>query len=134
MHQHHLVSSTGLLFMRVLMGVGMAYHGYGKLFGGNIEGLTQGVAAMGLPFPAFMAWAAALAEFGGGIFVAVGLLTRPAAFFIFITMTVAAFIAHGSDPFSKKELALAYWTMAGALVLTGPGCLSLDTLLGKKKA
>ena len=127
------MSSAGLLFLRILMGAGIAYHGYGKVFGGNIEGLTQGVAAMGLPFPELMAWMAALSEFGGGLLIVLGLFIRPAALFVFITMSVAAFIAHGSDPFAKKELALAYWTMAGALTLTGAGCLSLDGLFFKKK-
>ena len=52
--------------------------------------------------------------------------TRPAAAFIFITMTVAAFRVHASDPLKVKELALAYWTVAGALILTGAGPLALD--------
>jgi len=123
----------GILWLRVLMGGGMAYHGYGKVFGGRIEGLATGVAAMGFPLPEFFAWAAALSEFLGGICIALGLFTRPAAFFVFITMAVAAFIKHGADPFKRKELALAYWTIAGALIFLGSGKFSLDYWIQKKK-
>ena len=37
-----------------------------------------------------------------------------------------------SDPLSVKELALAYWTMSGALILLGGGRFTLGALLRKK--
>ena len=109
------------------MGVGIADHGYGKVFGGYMDKFAAGIAQMGLPFPLVMAWAAALSEFLGGILVAVGFQTRVAAFFVFCTMRVAAFLHHANDALAVKELALAYWAMAGALVLTGGGPYALET-------
>lgn len=120
------LQSFGILWLRVLTGLGMAYHGYGKVFSGSIEGFAKAVASMGFPMPEVFAWAAALSELVGGLFLVLGLFTRPAALFIFGTMFVAAFIAHGSDPFSKKELALAYLTASGALFMLGSGALSMD--------
>lgn len=122
---------AGLLWIRVLTGCGMAYHGYGKIFLKGLDGFTQGVAAMGFPFPAFFAWGAALSEFLGGICLALGFFPNIAAFFIFSTMTVAAFVAHASDPFKAKELALAYWAVSGMLILTGGGRFSLSNLFRK---
>ena|SRR3989338_2639334 len=121
----------GLFWLRILMGAGIAYHGYGKLFGGQLEMLTQGLTSMGILYPVYFAWAAALSEFLGGIFVAFGVLTRFSALLVFATMGVAAFVAHASDPFLKKELALAYWTMSGMLILTGGGNISVDKLIKK---
>ena len=117
--------------MRVLAGLGIAYHGYGKLFGGDISRFAEGVARMGFPSPVLFAWAAILSEFLGGICIALGLFSRPAALFVFITMAVAAFMKHSADPFQKKELALAYLTMAGAVIFLGSGKFSLDSLLKK---
>jgi putative oxidoreductase len=93
---------------------------------------ADGVAALGFPMPEFFAWAAALSEFVGGLCIVVGLQTRVAAAFIFITMSVAAFIQHAHDPFGTKEIALAYWTIAGGLMLLGSGPYSLDDKLSPK--
>ena len=98
----------GLLWLRVLMGVGIAYHGYGKVFGGKIDRFAEGIASMGFPAPEIFAWA---------------------ALFVFVTMAVAAFIKHGADPLKRKELALAYWTISGALIFLGSGRFSLDYLI-----
>jgi len=122
--------NIGLLWLRVLMGLGISlFHGYGKIFNGRMEQFTEGVAKLGFPAPEFFAWAAALSEFLGGILVVLGLGTRLAAFFVFITMSVAAFIRHAPDPFDVKETALLYWTISMAIVLTGPGFFSLDNII-----
>lgn len=123
--------NLGLLWLRILMGAGIAYHGYQKIFGEMMERFSQGVAQMGFPAPEFFAWVAALSEFLGGIFVAIGFLTRPSAFFVFSTMTVAVFITHSADPLDVKELALAYWAASSTLVLTGPGKFSFDRRIEK---
>ena len=117
---------VGLLWLRVFMGAGIAYHGYGKVFGGFMDRFADGVAALGFPFPVFFAWAAALSEFVGGICIVAGLQTRLAAAMVFITMSVAVFMQHAHDPFGTKEIALAYWTIAGGLTLLGGGPYSLD--------
>lgn len=124
-------SDIGLLILRLGCGMGIAYHGCQKVFQGNMDRLIEGVSGMGFPLPVVFAWAAALAELAGGVAIALGLCTRVAAFFIFVTMTVAAFVAHGSDPFSEKELALAYWVMAAALMGLGSGRFSIDAKIGK---
>ena len=46
---------AGLLWLRVLAGAGMAYHGFGKVFGGWMPKMTEGVAAMGFPVPSLFA-------------------------------------------------------------------------------
>lgn len=126
-------ASVGLLWLRVLAGAGIASHGWQKIIGGRMELFTAGVAQMGFPLPEVFAWAAALSELAGGGLLILGVGTRFAALAIVLTMSVAAFIRHASDPFKVKELALCYWTMAGALTLMGGGRLSGDAWLLRRR-
>ena len=116
----------GLLWLRLLLGAGSAYHGFSKIFGGHMDKFIHSVAKMGFAMPEVFAWMAALSEFLGGIMLILGFRTRVAAFFIFVTMSVAIFLHHTHDPLAQKELAIAYWAMAGALVLTGGGKYGLE--------
>lgn len=118
-----------LLIMRICFGLAFALHGYGKVFGGRMDGFANGVAEMGFPLPALFAWAAALSELAGGILLALGLFTRPAALFAFSTMAVAFFIRHGQDPFKVKELAFCYMVFSIAIFASGAGRLSIDSTI-----
>lgn len=125
---------TGLLVLRLGMGLVMAYHGYMKVFHGQREMLMQGLVQWGWPKPGLFSWLAALSEFLGGILIALGLFTRVGAFFVLFTMTVAFFKAHGHSFEKGGELAYLYGIVALALILTGGGCcVSLDSKLCKKK-
>ncbi|MBI4350354.1 MAG: DoxX family protein [Elusimicrobia bacterium] len=126
-----LSADAGLLLLRIAFGAGLACHGYGKVTG-DMTKFAEGVARLGFPLPLVFAWAAALSEFLGGTFLAIGLLTRPSALFIAFTMAVAAFGAHSADPFRKKELALAYLFAAAAIFLTGSGRYAVDSLFPRK--
>lgn len=119
---------SGLLVLRLVFGLALAFaHGMHKL--PPSERFITGVGEMGFPAPVFFAWCASLAEAAGGLFLALGLLTRPAAFFVLFTMGVAFFLRHAGDPFDKQELSLLYGTAALCLLLAGPGRFSLDQAL-----
>lgn len=121
----------GLLIFRVFIGLSMALaHGLGKI--PPSEQLIEGVGAMGFPLPVVFAWSASLAELVGGLLIALGLFTRPAALFLGFTMAVAAFGAHGADPFQKQELSLLYLASCALFIFSGAGSLSLDKILRKK--
>ncbi len=124
-------AELGLLILRLgAFGIMALAHGWGKL--PVQQGFIDGVAAMGLPFPLFFAWAAALSEFAGSLLVALGLFTRPAALLVASTMGVAAFITHGADPLEKKELALLYLGIALVYLFLGAGRFSIDALIRKR--
>ena len=122
--------NTGLMTLRAT-GIALAFaHGIGKIPPG--EGFIGAITDLGFPFPAFFAWSAGLSEFLCSLLVALGLLTRPAAAFMLITMLVAYFGQHAADPFKVKELAFLYAFIALTLALTGAGRLSLDHIVRGK--
>ncbi len=125
-------TDLGLLILRLGAGVSLAFaHGLDKL--PPSPGFVEGTAAMGFPLPLVFAWAAALSEFGGGLLLALGLATRPAAFFVACTMAVAFFVRHSADPFMGAEKAFLYLVAALALIATGAGRYAFDRLLARER-
>lgn len=120
----------GLLLLRVVFGLGLIYHGWGKI--GHIESFTQTVHNIGFPAAALFAWASVFAEMVGGFFCLLGLWTRWAALVVTINMAVAAFVRHAPDTFDVMEKALAYLVVALALIMTGPGRISVDASRGHR--
>ena len=121
----------GLLILRLGFGLSLAFgHGLGKL--PPSAGFIDGTAEMGFPLPALFAWAAALSEFLGGLLIALGLATRPAALFAGVTMAVAAFVRHADDPFSGLEKSFLYLVAFVALLIAGAGRYALDHYLRRE--
>lgn len=127
-----------LLLLRAGIGLMLlGYHGWGKLQGaaaylfiGAEWGMPRVVAADGLPFPAFFAVCAALAESVGALLLAVGWKTRYAAAVVTINMAVAVYHHMRTD--WRVEFALLYLLPALLFVIMPPGRFSLDALLGNR--
>lgn len=117
--------ALGMLLLRLVAGLSLALaHGLGKV--PPSAKFIEGVASMGFPLPTVFAWGSGIAELGGGVLLALGLFTRPAAALIVANMAVAVVIRHAGDPFGNRELALLYGAIALLFLLTGPGRYSVD--------
>ncbi|HQU18927.1 MAG: DoxX family protein [Armatimonadetes bacterium] len=124
-------SSAASLVLRLGFGLAMAFaHGMGKL--PPPDGFVEGVRGMGFPLPEFFAWLVAVLETGGGILVAVGLFARPLAFFLFIHMSIAFFLAHSGQAFAQRELAFLFGAAMLAIAWMGTGKYGLDAFFAKK--
>ena len=125
------MASLGLLILRVAAGVLMMTHGWSKIQ--NFEGMVQsGFDPVGLGATLSVVMLIG-AEFIAALFIVLGLLTRLSAVPLIVAMSVAAFVAHASDPLQVKELSLIYLTIFATLLITGAGKYSLDSLLFRKK-
>ncbi|MFN7131398.1 MAG: DoxX family protein [Myxococcales bacterium] len=120
-------ADVGLLVARLWIGGAMITHGVAKVL--DLGAFSEKVARLGFPFAGVLGPFAALSETLGAALLLLGLLTRPAAVALTLTMLGAAFGVHWNDPFTKKELALTYATISLALLFTGPGRFSLDRVL-----
>ena len=121
-----------VLVLRVSLAAFMITHGWPKLSkllaGGEIQfGDTIGLG------PALSLILVVFAEFFCCILIGIGLGTRLASIPLMFTMFVAAFIAHGDDPFRRKETALLYLLFYLMLLIVGSRKYSLDYLFSKKK-
>ncbi len=126
-------SDLAFLVLRMFTGLAMALaHGMSKI--PPSERFVNGVGELGFPVPLLFAWAAGLSEFAGGLLLAAGLFTRPAALMVLMTMLVAAFRRHAADPFADKEMALLYAAVAFFFLIAGGGRLALDAWRGRRRS
>jgi len=137
-------TSSTLITIPIRLGLGavMIAHGAQKVLGvwggPGFKGFTSGETPFAFMKPAWL-WlgAAALSELVGGIFVALGFLTRVGAFFIACTMLTAVAI-NWSNGFliSNKgyEYPLALLAMAIGLLISGGGQASVDRALSGGRA
>jgi putative oxidoreductase len=133
-----MLTSLGLLILRVVVGLILAAHGAQKLFGwwggSGMAGWVQVVTKLRIRPATPWAWVAALAEFGGGLLFALGLLSPLGSLAIAGAMLVAVAAVHWANGFwnGKRgyEFNLALLASVAAVALTGPGTYSLDQAFG----
>ncbi len=132
----------GALILRVPVGLILAAHGAQKLFGWfggyGLEATGQWMASIGLAPGLLMAFLAGAAEFFGGLALALGLLTRPAALVNAIAMAVATFVVHLENGLFMSnngyEYALVLLAASLALMVAGGGKLSVDRAISMRTA
>lgn len=127
-----LIIDIILLFVRIFVGFAMLSHGFPKLQQLYAGGEIQFYDFLGLGAKISLILAV-FAEFVCSIFIILGLFTRFAVFFLFITMVVAALFVHGEDPFSKRETSLLYLSVYSLIFAFGPGKYSIDGMISKRK-
>jgi putative oxidoreductase len=123
--------------IRIAVGLVLAAHGAQKLFawfgGYGLEGTAGWMESIGLAPGMLMATLAGSAEFFGGLLLVIGLLVRPAALVVAVTMLVAMFTVHISNGLFMSnngyEYALTLLVVAVGLAIRGAGSFSIDRLI-----
>ncbi len=108
--------------MRIIFGLLFMSHGLQKIFG-LFGGMPEGV-------PGFVTYVAGTIELVTGALIAIGLLTRWAAFLAAGQMAAAYWMAHGLQAFhpivNKGELAVLYCFAFLFIAAHGAGTWSID--------
>ena len=127
--------NLGVLLLRLGIGVSFVCHGWPKLQAGPElwEPLGGAMAIWGIQFaPTFWGFVGSLAEFGGGLLLALGLFFRPTCIILIIQMIVAtsSHLNQGQS-FSEYSHALEMAILFFCWLFIGPGSYSLDARLHK---
>ena len=116
---------------RVVAGAFLTIHGSQKIT--NPFGAAEIVEGLGFYPGAFWSLLLACTEFFGGIFIAIGLLTRPAAFaglFVLLVTVWVHWITMGQG-FSGAEKSLLWAAILFFFVIRGGNRHSVDARIGK---
>ncbi len=126
------LEDTGLLVARILMPILFIVAGWGKISG--YAGTQQYMEAMGVP--GFFLPLTILLEFGGGLAILFGFLTRTTALFTAGFTILTALIFHSNFAEGANQLMfMKNFSIAGgflALAVSGPGAFSIDRIINKK--
>jgi putative oxidoreductase len=130
--------NIGIAILRLALGFVFIGHGAQKLFGwfggSGFSGTTQMMEHLNLHPAQFWALVAGSAEFFGGLFLALGLLTPLAAAVIIGVMLMAILKVHLKNGVWNSNRGFEYPLMnallSAFLGLFGPGAAALDTTLG----
>ena len=113
-----------LAILRIVSGLLFMEHGMQKVFS-----FPPGMAS-GMAFSGQLAGYAGFIELIAGFLIAIGLLTRPAAFLASGTMAAAYFIGHAPKEFwpvnNMGDAAILYCFVFLYFVFSGPGAWSVD--------
>ena len=124
------LTQASLLLLRLVLGTAMIHNGLDKL--SDISGFAEAyVEAIGLPFPIFFAYCAALTEVVCSPLLILGFLTRPAALGLFMTMLVANYHHIVTTGFSipTLELSSIYAASFAFFIVYGGGNYAIDSLI-----
>lgn len=123
------------MLLRWISGVMMIHNGISKL--NDIEGFASYVVSqtMSLPFPTFLAYCAAYTEIIGAVLIILGLLTRPTAISLLLTMLMAIYFHLCEDSglvISSFETASLYATLYLFCAVNDGGSFSIDRLIARQ--
>jgi putative oxidoreductase len=125
-----LNTDLATLLIRFIIGGMFIYHGYLKIDNySTYMPMMQDIIGIGAKLSYDLV---IVAEFGCGILVVLGFLTRLSIIPIFISMIIAYFIAHEKDAFMMKMLPFVYMLLCIPIFLLGSGKYSVDRLIFKK--
>lgn len=131
---YQALSPYSYAFMRFCVGAMLVPHGFMKLFVTGVGQLLPLFGAWGLPAPIAWAYWIGILEFGGGMLLAVGFLTRPIALMVAVEMAVAVLGVHWAKGFSwgggGYEYPLLWGLLCLAIAVRGGERLSVDRALG----
>ncbi len=133
------LSGLAYPFIRVVTGLWAMPHGAQKLFGwfgGSMENTVTFFTDFGIEPALPLAYLVGMTEFFGGLALAIGLWTRPAAAGLFILMCVTIFKVHMVNGFfwtkGGYEYPLMWACLCLAIFIRGGGRLSLDARIGRE--
>jgi putative oxidoreductase len=125
-----------LLILRLAAGFSFFMHGYQKVFGMGIGGVTGFFTQLGIPLPGVAAPLISFLELIGGIALIFGVFTRVFGFLLACDVAVATLTVHLKNGYlgqGGSELTILLAAMGLTLARAGAGPLSVDAMMARRR-
>ncbi len=116
----------GFAIVRIVTGMFLIFHGTQAFNAEDMKGYAQWLTDLHFPAPAFMAYAGKACELLGGVCLLLGLFTKLASIFLFVTFCTITFgMGHGKI-FTEDQHPFMFAMISLIFLFAGPGPWSLD--------
>ena len=135
-----IIDDAAQLLLRLAVAAVFIVHGAADIFDAGVSTNIENYRGAGIPLPELSAPFAAYIQFAGGIAVALGAFTRPLSAGFVVVMAGALIFVHSGEPLAIQPdgsgfgFALIMGAASLAVLLLGPGRLSVDGLLARRRA
>ena len=132
--------ANGYLVLRIVAAAVLIWHGYGKLFGFGISGVTDFFGQIGLPAPAVLAVLVTILELVGGIAILLGICTRLLGLWMIVQFGLIVIwikptlmgVGFAAMDKTGSELDLLLFGIGVLLATNGPGIAALGPMMMKR--
>ena len=119
----------GIALVRITTGILLIFHGLQVFETQDMTGFSDLLFNMSIPFPEAMAYTGKVVELVGGIFMIVGLFTRPIATLLFVTFLFITFVMGEGKIFTDNQHPFLFALISLMFLFTGAGRVSIDHIL-----
>lgn len=116
----------GIVIVRIVVGVMLIFHGLQVFQTQDMDGFTEHLLNMSIPFPEAMAYTGKLIELIGGFFLILGLFTRLVTALLFFTFMFITFFMGEGKIFTDNQHPFLFALMSLLFFFTGAGRISID--------
>lgn len=119
-------NNTGFAIIRIITGLFLVYHGLEIFESAKMQDYASWDSVKSMPFPAFWAYLGKGSELVGGVLLAIGFMTRPAAILVTLTMLFICFKIGNGKFWYEDQYPFLFALLAMIYFFTGPGKWSVD--------
>lgn len=126
------LDEPSIALLRIVAGAALITHGWGKIQ--DPTAMSGFLESMGFWPGAFWSFMVAIAESIGGLLIAIGLFTRPAALMNLISMTVIIWFhwIFKEEGYGGAEKAILWWVMLFYFVVHGGQHYAVDKVMKRE--
>jgi putative oxidoreductase len=119
----------GIALVRIAVGVMLIFRGWGLFESHELNGVSDLLFNMSIPFQEAMSFTTKLVELTGGFFLILGLFTRLMTALLFLSFMFLTFVMGEGKVLTENQTSFLFGMISLVFFFTGAGRFSIDYIL-----